>query len=133
MGRAHHTFPTGHHLANVLPHRKSSSPEKHSLTKTDMDILEPSPAKGHEGDEGLGASVMKGETESWQRSAGEEKVQGDLIHMYPYLKGSYEESDYSVVPHDRTRGNGHKVKQAIPSRQKKIIFYSEGGRCPERL
>lgn len=69
MGRAHHIFPTGHNLANVLPRRKSSSPEKHSLIKTDMDILEPSPAKGHEGDEGLGASVMKGETESWQRSA----------------------------------------------------------------
>ena len=41
-------------------------------------------------------------------------VRGDLITVYKYLKGVYEEGRarlFSVMPSDRTRGIGHKVKK----------------------
>ncbi|KAK4828640.1 hypothetical protein QYF61_000288 [Mycteria americana] len=56
----------------------------------------------------------------------EEKAKGDLTKVYKYLKGGNIEDGarfFSVVPSDRTRGNGHKLKhRRFPLNIRKNFF-----------
>ncbi|KAM9630334.1 uncharacterized protein ACIBXB_016808 [Morphnus guianensis] len=78
--------------------------------------------KGHQDDEGIGASLTQGEAvRVGTVQAGE--VSGDLIHVYKYLMGSNE-----VVPSDRTRGNACNLKHL---NTRNHSFYCQSGQTLE--
>jgi len=54
------------------------------------------------------------------------RLRGDLINTYKYLKGGCQKDEarlLSVVPSNRTRGNGHKLKhRKFQLNMKKSVF-----------
>lgn len=57
--------------------------------------------------------IKEGVERAWTGQAGEEKAQGNLTKVYIYMMEEGEEERTrlsSVVPSDRTRGNGHKIQ-----------------------
>jgi len=56
------------------------------------------------------------------------RLRGDLINAYKYLKGGCQEDGaklFSVVPSNRTRGNGHKVNHGKFHLKKRRIFFGD--------
>ena len=76
----------------------------------------------------------------WQAETvqpGEEKAQGDLIHVHKHLIGGNEEEGsrlFSVVSSDRTRGNAHTLG-SIWTKKKFLLWKwsNTGTGCPEKM
>lgn len=62
-----------------------------------------------------------------------EKAQGDVTNVY-LVGGNEEEGSrlFSVVPHDRTRGTVHRIKQ-MKSAHSKTLVYCESGQTWEQF
>lgn len=71
-------------------------------------------------------------------SLGKKRLRGDLINEHKYLKDRCQEDwarFFSVVPHDRMRGNMHKLEHRKFHLNTKRNFFTlrVGTGCPERL
>ncbi|KAK4824376.1 hypothetical protein QYF61_014036 [Mycteria americana] len=76
--------------------------------KRDMDIVDRVQQRATKMTEGLENFTYLGLVSLEKR-----RLRGDLINIHKYLKGGWKEDGarfFSVVPSDRTRGNGHKLK-----------------------
>jgi len=94
--------------------------------------------KGHEYDEGTGACLLWREAERIGTvPASEKKAQGHLPHVYKHLKGEFKQDGarlFSVVPSDRTRDNGHKLKhRRCCLNIRKHFFYCESDQALAQL
>ena len=72
-----------------------------------------SAVKGHQDDEGAGASLLGGKAERAGAVQPGGEGLGDLINVYKYLQGECKENGgrlFPVVPSDRTRGSGYTLK-----------------------
>ncbi|KAK4814881.1 hypothetical protein QYF61_001259 [Mycteria americana] len=84
-----------------------------SLCKGDMELLERVQKRATAMVKGLEHLTYKERLRAVTAQPGEEKAEGDLISAYKYLKGGCKDNGarlFSVVPSDRARSNGHKLK-----------------------
>jgi len=81
--------------------------------KRDTDILERLQRRANEVVKGLEHLSREERLRAGTVQPGEEKAQGVLTKVYKYLQGGCREDGtglFPVVPRDRTRGNGHRLK-----------------------
>lgn len=94
----------------------------------EVTLLPNGPAKGQKDGERTEASVWGGKAErAVTAQSGEEKAQEDPINVYKYLNRMSKRTGsvfFSVVPSDRTRGNGN--GQEVSSGHQETLLHGEG-------